>query len=99
MLLKMTSGDKKTRRIEGARRRAKIELASDSWDNKQLRAVWDKCPELRDRCLKIEKIGVQITEYKKLTGTTGTPELNKFVAAVVAANRGPTGTPTVTVEA
>lgn len=97
-LASLTNGDKKTRRIEGVRRRAKVEMPSTAWDRKLLRSAWDGFPGVADRCLKIETIGVVAVEYKKLLETTGGPVLMDFIAAVKAADRGPQGTPTITVE-
>lgn len=93
-----TTGQAKTRRVEGEKRRAKIEFPDDSWDQSVLRTAWEQYPELRERCLKIVTISVQLREYKKLKETTGTDPVNQFRDAVVSANRGPTGTPRVTVE-
>ena len=94
----MTSGDKKTRRIEGDRRKAKVEMPSTAWDQKQLRTAWDTYPGVAERCLKIAIIGVKAVEYKKLIETTGGPVLMDFIEAVKAADRGPQGTPTITLE-
>lgn len=98
ILAGMTDGDKKTRRIEGLRRRAKVEMPGISWDQKQLKETWHKFPGLESRCLKIATIGVDLVEYKKLKTTTGGPVLMDYIAAVMAADRGPQGNPTITVE-
>lgn len=97
-LAKLTSGDKKTRRIEGERRRAKVEMPSTAWDQKLLRSAWDEFPGVAERCLKIATIGVQAVEYKKLLETTGGIVLMDFIKAVQLADKGPQGTPTITVE-
>lgn len=97
-LASLTEGDAKTRRIAGNRRTAKVEMPSDSYDGKMLRQAWDQYEEFRDDYLKIESIGVQGREVKKLVNTTGTDELNAFRDLITKANRGPTGTPTITVE-
>lgn len=98
MLADMTSGDKKTRRIEGTRRKAKVEMPGIAWDQKKLRETWEKFPGLEKRCLKIATIGVDLIEYKKLKETTGGPVLMDYITAVMSADRGPQGTPSISIE-
>ena len=94
----LTEGDAKTRRIRGKTRIAKVEMPSDSYDQKVLKHIWESFPQLREECLKIDTVGVKAREYKKIVGTTGEGEFEAFRDLLSKANRGPTGTPTVTIE-
>jgi hypothetical protein len=97
-LAKKTEGDARTRRIRGKRRAAKIEIPADSWDQSLLKESWNSYPQYRDQVLKIDTIGVQIREFKKIVNTSGPADFEQFRNMVTQANRGPTGTPTVKVE-
>lgn len=97
-LANLTEGDAKTRRIQGRRRRAVIEMPGDSWDQSILKEAWNSFPDLRDQALKIDQIGVKLREYRKLVNTSGAADLTTFRDMVTRANRGQTGTPTVKVE-
>lgn len=97
-LAALTEGDTKTRRVRGKRRAAKIEMPGDSYDQKALKHIWESFPQLRDECLKIDTIGIKSREYKKIVGTTGEGEFNDFRDLLTKANRGPTGTASVTIE-
>lgn len=97
-LASRTEGDAKTRRVQGHRRKAIVEMPSDSWDQAKLKQIWELYPDLREQCLKIDSIGVKLREYKKLVNTSGTPEFQAFRDNVTAANKGQTGTPTVKIE-
>jgi len=94
----LTVGDAKTRRIQGKRRKAKLEMPSDSWEQAKLREAWNEYPDLRDQVLKIDTIGVRMTEYKKLVNTAGDATVEEFRDVITSANRGPTGSPTVKIE-
>lgn len=94
----LAKGNTKTRRLQGDRRKAVIEMPGDSWDQSKLREAWHSYPHLREQCLRIDSIGVRLTEYKKLVNTTGTPDVETFKSMVKDANRGPTGLPTIKIE-
>lgn len=97
-MAELTEGSAKTRRLQGKRRKAKIEMPSDGWDQSILREAWHSFPQLREQVLKIDTIGVKMVEYKKLVNTSGAPEVETFRNMVTAANRGPCGNPSVKVE-
>lgn len=97
-LAAMTEGNAKTRRVQGHRRKAKVEMPSDSWDRKALRQAWDTWPDLRDQALRIGSIEIKAVEYKKLINTSGPPELEAFRNALTQANLGPQGLPSVKIE-
>lgn len=97
-LAAQTEGDAKTRRVQGRRRRAVVEMPSESWEQSILKEAFNSFPQYRDQVLKIDTIGVKLREYKKLVNTSGPPDLTTFRDMVARANRGQTGTPTVKVE-
>lgn len=93
-----TVGDTKTRRVQGLRRQAVVEMPGDSWDGALLREVWDSFPTLREGYLRIGKIEPKLREIKKLAATSGTAQVDEFRELVLRANRGPQGVPTVKIE-
>lgn len=88
----------KTRRVQGRRRKAKIEMPSPGWDQSILKEAWNSFPQLRDQCLKIDTVGVKAREWKKLAETAGVPEVETFRDMIKAAVKPPTGAPTITIE-
>lgn len=98
ILASKTEGDAKVRRVRGRSRVAKVEFPSDSWDQSLLKEAFNAYPQHRDSVLKIDSIGVMLREYRKLVNSSGEPDFNSFRDMVTKANRGQTGTPTVTVE-
>lgn len=90
--------DAKTRRVRGSRRRAKITMPDDSWDNSTLKTAWNDYPHLREQYLRIGRIDVQLREYKKLVNESGPQDFEAFKKIILSANRGPTATPTITIE-
>lgn len=94
----LTEGDAKTRRVQGKRRKAKVEFPGLNFDQSKLKEAWNSYPQLRDQCLKIEKIGVKITEYKKLANTAGAPEVETFRNMVTSASSESDLPPTVKIE-
>lgn len=89
----------KTRRLAGEKRRVKIEMPDDKWDQGILRSLWFAYPRFQG-FLKIEQIGVRMIEYKKLLSSTVEEEdMIEFKSLLVDANRGPGNTvPSVTIE-
>jgi len=88
----------KTRRVAGNRRRAILEMPSVSWDQSILKEAWNAFPDLRDECLKISEVGVKAREFAKLANTSGSAKLETFRDMVKAAQRPPSGLPTVKIE-
>lgn len=97
-LERLTKGEAKTRRVEGLKYRAKVELPADSYNQGKLRSAWNAYPKLRDRLLRIESLGVRKRELAKLVATAGPADLEQFTRMVAEANDGPRGTPRITVE-
>ncbi len=96
----MTKGqsEAKTRRIQGRRHVVKLEMPSEKWDQPILKEAWNSYPHLRDQCLRVAEIGVKATEWKKLKGTSGTPDIETFRDIIASAVKPATGEPTVTIE-
>lgn len=94
----LTEGDAKTRRVQGKRRKAKVEFPGTKWDQSKLKEAWNSYPQLRDQVLKIDTIGVKSTEYKKLVNTAGAPEVETFRNIVTSAASESDALPTVKVE-
>jgi hypothetical protein len=98
LLAAKTEGNARTRRVQGRRRAARVEVPGDNWDQSILKEAWNAYPAHRDKYLKIGTISPMAVECKKLVNTSGPPDFNSFRDMVTKANRGPTGTPTVKVE-
>lgn len=94
----MTEGDAKTRRVEGRRRKAKITMPSDSWDQSILKEVWNAYPDHRDRFLRLGTVAVNLREWKKLQNTTAPKDVDQIKKMLDRANRGATGNPSVRIE-
>ena len=101
VLAQMTKDDgqtAKTRRIQGQRRKAKITMPDDKWEQKILRDAFSEYPELAAVVLSIASIRVKKREYDKLTRTTCEGATEEFRDMLMAANQGQQETPTLTVE-
>jgi len=90
--------ERKTRRVEGKTRRAKVTMPDDAYEQSILREAYNAYPQHRDRALRIASLAVRKRELDKLQGTAGPKDLEAFVAMIDRANRGPSGTPRVTIE-
>ncbi len=94
-----TSGDAKTRRIQGHSLRAKVEMPDLSWDQSVLKEAWNSFPQFRDEYLKIGIVDVKLREFKKLANlSTSDAAFRQFKGMLERANRGPQGLPSVTIE-
>lgn len=94
----LARGEGKTLRVRGERYRLKVELPDDSWNNAQLKAAWNRWPELAPKFLRIEAVAPQLREIKKLANESGPPDFELFKASVLGANEGPKGVARVTIE-
>jgi hypothetical protein len=94
----LSKGPTKTRRVRGERRRAKIEMPSDYWDQGVLKKVWKKYPKYREEALAIDRLRVRKREFEKILAMTGPLEWEAFRNLIAGANQGPSGNPRVTVE-
>jgi hypothetical protein len=96
--LELTHGDAKTRRLVGRRRKAKLTMPDDAWDQGRLKEAFNSFPQYRDDVLAIASLRVRLREFKKLANSSGEPSFNLFRDMVVAANNGPQGLPRLAVE-
>lgn len=94
----MTTGESKTRRLRGQATRVKIEMPDDSWNNSLLKELWNSYPQLAVKYLRIERIGPQLREVKKLKNESGDVAFQMFKSIMLKANEGPRGTPKITIE-
>ena len=98
-LADLTEGDAATRRVQGKRRRAKITMPDVSFEQAELKALWNSHPKLALEYLKISQIAVQMTPYKRLVNTSSPePDFTYFRDALTKACKGRVGTPSVAVE-
>jgi hypothetical protein len=94
-----TSGDSATRRIVGARRRAKVTLSEEIFDQSVLRELFNSHPQYAKQYLKVAMVGVQLREYRKLENTSSDQaDFNFFRSGLIAANKGRIGLPRVELE-
>lgn len=94
----LTHGETKTRRLVGKRRKAKVTMPDDGWDQGQLKEAFNSFPQYRDEVMTIASLRVRLREFKKLSSSQGDNSFNLFRDMVVAANKGPQGLPTVAIE-
>jgi len=97
-IAELTEGPKKTRRVRGQRRVAKVAMPDDYWNQSILKEAWHAYPDLRDEFLAIERIRVKKREWKKAEGTSGPKDFETFKGMVAQANVGPSGAPRVSIE-
>ncbi len=91
-------GEKRTRRLAGHLRLAKIEMPGDYFAQDLLKEAWNSYPHLRDQYLRIAQIDPKLTEVKKLWETSGEPDLESFKRILAQARQPSTATPTITIE-
>ena len=77
-LVAMTTGDAKTRRVAGKRRRVAVEMPSDNYDNSILKEAWNSYPGLRDEYLRVERIapklrGEEAVRHQRAAGSDEFP--------------------------
>jgi len=91
-------GHAKTRRVRGQRRRCKVEMPDDHYNQTKLREAYHAFPAIRDEFLRISELSVRLREWKKALAESGPPEFETFKKMVLAANEGPQGLPRVTID-
>lgn len=97
-LAALTDGEKKTRRVLGHTRCAKVEMPDESLDQSKLKEAYGRFPRFREMYLRIESIGIVAKEWKKALETSGEEDFEAFKSVVKSAIRPPTATPRITVE-
>ena len=93
-----TDTETKTRRVRGNRRRCVVKMPDDVWEQGRLKEAWFAYPQFRDEFLAIDRIRPRLREVKKLLAEAGPPDFEAFKVLVRAADLGPHGSPSVTVE-
>jgi len=97
-LSQLTEGDRKTRRVAGQTRTAKLTYPDVDWDQSILREIYESYPQHRDTYLRISSLRPLKREVAKLQGTSGPPDLNTVRDMFTTAARESHRPPTVTVE-
>jgi hypothetical protein len=88
----------RTRRVRGTRFRLKVERPPDAWDQTVLKGLWFDFPEYANSFLSVERLRVRLVEYRKIAHESGPERFQTFKAHLEAANKGPQGLPSVTIE-
>jgi hypothetical protein len=97
-MFERTTGNAKTRRLEGEKHRIRLEKPDDYWDQSILKEIWNSYPKHRDQFLRIDSIAVKLVPYKQLLNTAGPEDLEQVKKMLNRANRGPMGTPRIKIE-
>jgi hypothetical protein len=92
------AAETRTRRVRGRRRRARLELPPDSWDQARLREAWERFPHLAGEVLQIQALRVRVREWRKLQAEVGPPDFQAFKSLLAEAHQGVRGLPRVTIE-
>lgn len=90
--------DKRTHRILGKTRVAKLEFPPDTWNGSILKEAWNSFPKHRDQLLRIDSIGVKAREFKKFQEAKGEKDWETFRDMIARAKRPGTRNPKVTIE-
>jgi hypothetical protein len=88
----------KTVRLRGDRRRVKIELPADAWEQGRLKQAWFAYPQYAQEFMKINTLSVRLREWKKALRESGPADFQMFISMLKDANRGPIGTPRIIIE-
>lgn len=98
-LLKLAQGDAKTRRLRHADGRTLVlTMPAESFDQAQLKSCWNAYPNLRDELLRVERLAVNLVNWKKAAATTGDPAWMNCVKMIESARRPATAPPSVRLE-
>lgn len=94
----LAQGEGQTLRVRGAKHRCRVELPDDHLEQSVLRSAWDKYPGIADQVLKVERIGLKKTEWKKWQNERGPLEFEQCKAEIKSAISPSMSIPKVTVE-
>lgn len=97
-LAALTTGEARTRRVQGQRLRCVVEMPPTNWDNSRLKEAWHAFPRWREEYLRIAEVAPNLREVAKLRNMSGPPDLETFRAMVLGAERESTATPRIKVE-
>ena len=87
-------GKSRTFYLRGEKLRCRIEVPGDSWNQAILKEAYIQYPKYREKFLRIATLAINIREYKK--SETGPADFVAFKSLLSTANRGPMGTPRIT---
>ncbi len=90
-------GHGKTLRVRGERRRVKVELPGDHFNQGKLKGIYESFLWAKEY-LRIDRLAVNLVEYKKLLNETGNGPFMRFREELVSANEGPKGSPRLVLE-
>lgn len=98
ILQAMTSGEKKTRRVQGKFRRAKLTMPDDSWDQDALRSAWFDFPQYAEKALRIDRFSPRLRELNKWESMSGDRQFETCKKLVLGARRPSNRPATITIE-
>jgi hypothetical protein len=88
----------RTVRLRGEHRRIKLEYPEPTFDQSQLKEVWNSFPKYRDLYLGIATLRVRLREFKKLLHESGGPDFSLFKQMLQSAQRESQGLPRISIE-
>lgn len=90
----------KTRRVQGERRKARIEMPSDKQENARLKNIVEdkKYKLIWPQLIRISQYAIKMREFNKAKNTKGTEDWNAYRDAVASAILPPTASPRVIIE-
>lgn len=90
----------KTRRVQGDRRKARVEMPSDRQDNATLKKIVEdkRFKVIWPQLIRVSQYGVKMREFNKAKNTKGTDEWNAYRDAVARSILPPTARPRVVIE-
>lgn len=99
-LAKLSTGDKKTRRVGGKRRTVVVTMPSPGWSQSLLKEAYNSYPQFRDELLRVDTIGVKARELGKARETSKPTDQawETFRNMIVGAETPPSGNPTIKIE-
>lgn len=96
-LMANTSGDQRTRYVRGATAQARVEMPDDTYDQTSLKTAWHKYPKFAPEVMTIGYLRILKRGLDRMLRTSGDAEWTAFRELVEGANKGATGTPTITI--
>jgi len=98
LLKDLPDSQPKTRRVIGKRQSVKLTMPGTSFDQEELKRLWNQFPEMASKYLRIGRIEPQRREVGKLKGAHGEPALMEFIEALRDAEHDVMSLPTVSLE-
>lgn len=98
-LASKTVGDAVTRRVQGKRRRVKVESPDVKFEQSILKELMNSHPHIAKDYLRVAQVNVLMTAYNKLVNTASSePDYTFFRDTLTKACNGRVGTPTIKIE-